>query len=221
MPELVAIDPRAALAIHIMVAAAILAAALGLAALLREPSRVRMGVYESGAPPGPARLAPVTASYVFIAIAFMIFDVEAALLFAWAGAAREVGQQGLIAATRLHRCCCSRRSPISGPMARSTPGRSGANDADAHPARRQPARRRGHGAKRAVHAARRPRRLVAQEQPVAVQLRAVVLLCRNGDGADPGVRPGAVRRRGHPRHPAPGRSADRLGHRVHARWRCR
>jgi NADH-quinone oxidoreductase subunit A len=99
MPELVAIDPRAALTIHIAVAAAILAVALGLAALLREPSRARMGVYESGAPPGPARLAPVTASYVFIAIAFMIFDVEAALLFAWAGAAREVGRPGLIAAT--------------------------------------------------------------------------------------------------------------------------
>jgi NADH-quinone oxidoreductase subunit A len=29
----------------------------------------------------------------------MIFDVEAALLFAWAGAAREVGRPGLIAAT--------------------------------------------------------------------------------------------------------------------------
>jgi NADH-quinone oxidoreductase subunit A len=99
MLQLAALDPRAALAIHIAVAAVILAAALGLAALLREPSRARMGIYESGAPPGPARLAPVTASYVFIAIAFMIFDVEAALLFAWAGAAREVGQQGLIAAT--------------------------------------------------------------------------------------------------------------------------
>ncbi|PZN96296.1 MAG: NADH-quinone oxidoreductase subunit A [Alphaproteobacteria bacterium] len=99
MPDLAALDPRAALAIHIAVAAAILAAALGLAALLREPSRRRMGVYESGAPPGPARLAPVTASYVFIAIAFMIFDVEAAVLFAWAGAAREVGRPGLVAAT--------------------------------------------------------------------------------------------------------------------------
>jgi NADH-quinone oxidoreductase subunit A len=99
MPDLAAIDPRAALAIHILVAALILAAALGLAALLREPGRERMGVYESGAPPGPARLAPVTASYVLIAVCFMIFDVEAALLFAWAGAARDVGRPGLVAAT--------------------------------------------------------------------------------------------------------------------------
>jgi NADH-quinone oxidoreductase subunit A len=45
------------------------------------------------------RLAPLAASYVFVAVAFMIFDVEAALLFAWAGAARAVDRPGLIAAT--------------------------------------------------------------------------------------------------------------------------
>ena len=52
MQQLAALDPRVALAIHIAVAAAVLAAALGLAALLRAPSRPRLGIYESGAPPG-------------------------------------------------------------------------------------------------------------------------------------------------------------------------
>jgi NADH-quinone oxidoreductase subunit A len=99
MPDLAAIDPRAALGLHVGVAAVIVALVLGLAAVLREPGRDRLGVYESGAPPGPARLAPVTASYVLVAVCFMIFDVETALLFAWAGAAREVGLPGLIAAT--------------------------------------------------------------------------------------------------------------------------
>jgi NADH-quinone oxidoreductase subunit A len=99
MSYLAAIDPRAALAIHILVAALVLAAALGLAALVREPGRDRLGVYESGAPPGPLRLAPVTASFFLIAVCFMIFDVEAALLFAWAVAARDVGRPGLVAAT--------------------------------------------------------------------------------------------------------------------------
>ncbi|KAB7643741.1 NADH-quinone oxidoreductase subunit A [Polymorphobacter fuscus] len=98
-PDLAGIDPRFALALHIGIAALVLAIALGLAAWLREPRRDGLGVYESGAPPGPARLAPVTASYVLIAVCFMIFDVEAALLFAWAGAAREVGRPGLVAAT--------------------------------------------------------------------------------------------------------------------------
>ncbi|WP_439533413.1 NADH-quinone oxidoreductase subunit A [Polymorphobacter sp.] len=99
MSFLSATDPRLALFLHVVVATLVLAIALGLATLVREPGRERLGIYESGAPPGPARLAPVTASYSLIAICFMIFDVEAALLFAWAGAARDVGRPGLVAAT--------------------------------------------------------------------------------------------------------------------------
>jgi NADH-quinone oxidoreductase subunit A len=97
--SLAAIDPRSALALHIAIAALVLAAALAVAAWVREPGIERLGIYESGAPAGPARLAPVTASYFLIAVCFMIFDVEAALLFAWAGAARDVGRPGLVAAT--------------------------------------------------------------------------------------------------------------------------
>jgi NADH-quinone oxidoreductase subunit A len=41
----------------------------------------------------------LSAPYFLIAVFFMIFDVEVALLFAWAVAATEVGRDGLIAAT--------------------------------------------------------------------------------------------------------------------------
>lgn len=99
MTDLSVLHPPLALAIHIAVAALVVAVILGFAALVRQPGRERMGVYESGAPPGPARLAPVTASYFLIAVCFMIFDVEAALLFGWAVAARDAGVSGLVAAT--------------------------------------------------------------------------------------------------------------------------
>lgn len=93
------VDPVLALGVHLLVAGLVLVAALGVAALVREPGRERMGIYESGAPAGPTRIAPVPASTFLIALCFMIFDVEAALLFAWAVAATEVGRSGLVAAT--------------------------------------------------------------------------------------------------------------------------
>ena len=93
------IDPRAALLLHIAVAAVFVAAILLVAALLRERSTPGFGVYESGAPPGAAMTTPLAAPYFMIAVAFMIFDMEVAILFAWAIAAREAGVEGLIAAT--------------------------------------------------------------------------------------------------------------------------
>lgn len=92
-------DPRAALAVHLLLAAVAVAAILGVAGLLREPSRPGFGVYESGAPPGPALHGRGAAQFVLVAALFMIFDVEAALLFAWAVAAADLGRQGLVAAT--------------------------------------------------------------------------------------------------------------------------
>jgi NADH-quinone oxidoreductase subunit A len=100
MADLLAlIDPRAALLLHVSVAAAFVAAILLVAGALRERSRPGFGVYESGAPPGAAMTTPLAAPYFLIAVAFMIFDIEVAILFAWAIAAREVGMPGLIAAT--------------------------------------------------------------------------------------------------------------------------
>ena len=100
MSELLSlIDPRTALLLHILVAAGFVAAILLVAGLLRERSQPGFGVYESGAPPGAAMTTPLAAPYFLIAVAFMIFDMEVAILFAWAIAAREAGMEGLIAAS--------------------------------------------------------------------------------------------------------------------------
>jgi NADH-quinone oxidoreductase subunit A len=93
------VDPRATLAVHVAIVLAVLVAIIALAAWVREPGRDGFGVYESGAAPGAPLRGQVAAPYVLIAVFFMIFDVEVALLFAWAVAAREVGMGGLIAAT--------------------------------------------------------------------------------------------------------------------------
>ena len=93
------IDPRAALLLHVSVATGLLVVILLLAGLLRERSTPGLGVYESGAPPNRAMTTPLAAPYFMIAVAFMIFDMEVAILFAWAIAAREAGTDGLIAAS--------------------------------------------------------------------------------------------------------------------------
>ncbi|MFO1132834.1 MAG: NADH-quinone oxidoreductase subunit A [Hyphomicrobiales bacterium] len=95
------VDPRAALAVYV---AAVLAAVVGillLASWLREPGHDGFGVYESGAAPGTPMRGLVEAPYFMIAVAFMIFDVEVALLFAWAVAAAGSGRDGLVAAAVL------------------------------------------------------------------------------------------------------------------------
>lgn len=92
------LDPRAALAIHLSVVGAVVLAILAVAAGLRDRSRPGFGIYESGAPPGPPLRGRAGTQYFQIALFFMIFDVEVALLFAWSVAARALGHAGLIAA---------------------------------------------------------------------------------------------------------------------------
>jgi NADH-quinone oxidoreductase subunit A len=91
--------PGIGLLLHAAIATATVVAILGLAAWLREPGRDGFGVYESGAAPGAPARGMAAAPYFLIAVIFMLFDVEVALLFAWAVAAREAGMGGLIAAT--------------------------------------------------------------------------------------------------------------------------
>jgi len=94
------INPGAALAIHVALSAGIVAAIIVVAAWLREKrSGARADVpYEGGVLPAAPQQGPVNAPYFLIAALFVIFDMEAAILFAWAVAARDTGWLGLIEA---------------------------------------------------------------------------------------------------------------------------
>ncbi|MCP9627356.1 NADH-quinone oxidoreductase subunit A [Rhodopseudomonas palustris] len=94
------INPGAALAIHVALSAGIVAAIMLVAAWLREKrSGARADVpYEGGVLPAAPQQGPVNAPYFLIAALFVIFDMEAAILFAWAVAARDTGWLGLIEA---------------------------------------------------------------------------------------------------------------------------
>ena len=95
-----AVDAGAALAVHVALSAAIVALVIGVAALLRErrASSVSDPPYESGVAPGPPPAGPLDVPYFLVAALFVVFDMEAAILFAWAVAAREAGLAGLFEA---------------------------------------------------------------------------------------------------------------------------
>jgi NADH-quinone oxidoreductase subunit A len=97
---LTSLDPRLSLLIYTVAAIAIVAVVLVLAAILRESAGAddTYGIYESGAPAAAALTTPVPAQYFQIAAFFVIFDVEAALLFTWALAAPAAGVTGLVSA---------------------------------------------------------------------------------------------------------------------------
>jgi len=94
------IDPDAALGIHVVLSAGIVAAIMVVAAWLRERrAGARADVpYEGGVLPAAPPQGPLNAPYFLIAALFVIFDMEAAILFAWAVAARDTGWLGLIEA---------------------------------------------------------------------------------------------------------------------------
>lgn len=54
--------------------------------------------YESGIPPTKPAHARVAVRYYVVALFFIVFDIEAAFLFAWASAARELGWRGYFGA---------------------------------------------------------------------------------------------------------------------------
>jgi NADH-quinone oxidoreductase subunit A len=95
-----AIDPSAALAIHVALSAGVVALVIGIAALLREKRAGALpdAAYESGVTPASAPAGPLDVPYFLIAALFVIFDMEAAILFAWAVAARQAGWPGLVEA---------------------------------------------------------------------------------------------------------------------------
>lgn len=94
-------QPELALLLHALIALAVVLMVLGVAFLMRaRPGGKTLpdtDSYESGMPVVARRIAPVAVSTGFLAIAFMLFDLEVMLLATWAVAARTLGTGGLIA----------------------------------------------------------------------------------------------------------------------------
>lgn len=90
-----------AFAIYTLAVLTIVALMLGLSHLLGEKrhDKATMEPFESGiVSVGSARLR-LSVDYFLVAILFVIFDLEAAFLFAWAVAFREAGWLGFIEAS--------------------------------------------------------------------------------------------------------------------------
>ena len=71
---------------------------LGVARLLgpRHPGTIKNSPYECGQPPiGPAWIQ-FNVGYYLIGLLFLVFDVEAAFLYPWAVAFRQVGLAGFL-----------------------------------------------------------------------------------------------------------------------------
>lgn len=88
------------LGLYSLIVVAVVALVLGLSALTgpRHSARRRDLPYESGMPATGGVQIRFPVAFYLIAIDFLIFDIEAAILFGWAGVAREVGWTGFFAA---------------------------------------------------------------------------------------------------------------------------
>jgi NADH-quinone oxidoreductase subunit A len=86
------------LGLYALIVLAMLAAVVVLSALIgpRHGARRRDLPYESGLPPTGTATLRFPVHFYIVALAFLIFDLEAAFLFAWAVAVREVGWLGYI-----------------------------------------------------------------------------------------------------------------------------
>lgn len=88
------------LAVWLGIVAALMALVIGLSALIGPRGRAlrRDLPYESGMAPTPQGPMRFPVHFYLIALAFLVFDIEAAILFAWAATARDVGWAGYIEA---------------------------------------------------------------------------------------------------------------------------
>ena len=94
-------DPASVLLVHVTTSVVTIAIALALGFLLRERPEARHAPdlpYEGGIRPTGDAPGRAGAPYFLVAAFFLVFDVEVAILFAWAIAAREAGVPGLIGA---------------------------------------------------------------------------------------------------------------------------
>ena len=102
MPDAVTTMPQNwAFAVFLLGVCGLIAFMLGVSSLLGSKAwgRSKNEPFESGMlPTGSARLR-LSAKFYLVAMLFVIFDVEALYLFAWAVSVRESGWAGLIEAT--------------------------------------------------------------------------------------------------------------------------
>ncbi|MCI0482237.1 MAG: NADH-quinone oxidoreductase subunit A [Candidatus Dadabacteria bacterium] len=79
--------------IIIILAIALAAAMLGLSAVLgpRRDSRRKLSPYESGIPPTGDTRGQFSIKYYLVGALFILFDVEAVFLFAWAVVYKDLG----------------------------------------------------------------------------------------------------------------------------------
>ncbi len=82
-------------------------AAIGIVALMialsfvlgeRHKGRATGEPYESGMPPTGSAMGRMGIQYFLVALCFVVFDVEAVFIFAWAVCVRELGWPGYMAA---------------------------------------------------------------------------------------------------------------------------
>lgn len=71
----------------------LVAALIGLSFVLGERQQEKRTAqpYESGIVPTGSARHPVTVKYYLVAVAFVVFDMESAYIFAWVAAFRELG----------------------------------------------------------------------------------------------------------------------------------
>lgn len=89
----------AALGIHLLASSALVALFLGLSRALGERHRERVTgePYESGVAVTGSTRVPLGVKFYPVAMIFVIFDLEAAFLVAWAAGARRAGVAGAAA----------------------------------------------------------------------------------------------------------------------------
>ncbi len=87
--------PAWSLPLYLAAVAFVVVTMLAVSALLgeRQP-RARAIVYEAGMLPSGSARVRLSARFYLVAVFFVIFDLEAVFLFAWALAARELGWSG-------------------------------------------------------------------------------------------------------------------------------
>jgi NADH-quinone oxidoreductase subunit A len=84
------------LAVYAALIIALVVAMIGISFILGERHRERTTVepYESGAIPASSARVRIDIRFYLVAVFFVIFDLEAVFIFAWAVAARELGWLG-------------------------------------------------------------------------------------------------------------------------------